>query len=236
MKIFPAIDLRDGKAVRLYQGDYDQMTVYSEDPVDVARSFRGKGAGYLHLVDLDGAKDGQLVNFETIRRIVEEVDLFVEVGGGIRDEERIRQYLDLGVDRVILGTIAIKEPEFLKEMVKKYGEKIAVGVDARDGYVAINGWKEITDQESFSFCQYLRDIGVKTVIYTDISRDGGLEGTNMDAYRKLQQIEGLEVTASGGISFEQEITELKPIVSAAILGKAIYSGALDLSRAVELAR
>lgn len=236
MKIFPAIDLRDGKAVRLYQGDYDQMTVYSEDPVDVARSFREKGAGYLHLVDLDGAKDGQLVNFETIRRIVEEVDLFVEVGGGIRDEERIRQYLDLGVDRVILGTVAIKEPEFLKEMVKKYGEKIAVGVDARGGYVAINGWKEITDQESFSFCQYLRDIGVKTVIYTDISRDGGLEGTNMDAYRKLQQIEGLEVTASGGISFEQEITELKPIVSAAILGKAIYSGALDLSRAVELAR
>ena len=236
MKIFPAIDLRDGKAVRLYQGDYDQMTVYSEDPVDVARSFREKGAGYLHLVDLDGAKDGQLVNFEMIRRIVEEVDLFVEVGGGIRDEERIRQYLDLGVDRVILGTVAIKKPEFLKEMVKKYGEKIAVGVDARDGYVAINGWKEITNQESFSFCQYLRDIGVKTVIYTDISRDGGLEGTNMDAYRKLQQIEGLEVTASGGISFEQEITELKPIVSAAILGKAIYSGALDLSRAVELAR
>ena len=198
MKIFPAIDLRDGKAVRLYQGDYDQMTVYSEDPVDVARSFKEKGAGYLHLVDLDGAKDGQLVNFE--------------------------------------GTVAIKKPEFLKEMVKKYGEKIAVGVDARDGYVAINGWKEITDQESFSFCQYLRDIGVKTVIYTDISRDGGLEGTNMDAYRKLQQIEGLEVTASGGISFEKEITELKPIVSAAILGKAIYSGALDLSRAVELAR
>ena len=236
MKIFPAIDLRDGKAVRLYQGDYDQMTVYSEDPVDVARSFKKKGASCLHLVDLDGAKDGQLVNFETIRRIVEEVDLFVEVGGGIRDEDRIRQYLDLGVDRVIpLGTIAIKEPEFLKEMVAKYGEKIVVGVDARDGYVAINGWKEITNQESFSFCEYLRGIGVKTVIYTDISRDGGLEGTNMEAYKKLQQIEGLEVTASGGISFEREITELKDIVSAAILGKAIYSGALDLARAVELA-
>ena len=236
MKIFPAIDLRDGKAVRLYQGDYDQMTVYSEDPVDVARSFKEKGASYLHLVDLDGAKDGQLVNFETIRRIVEEVDLFVEVGGGIRDEKRICQYLDLGVGRVILGTIAVKEPEFLKEMVGTYGEKIAVGVDARDGYVAINGWKEITAQESFSFCKDLRDMGVKTVIYTDISRDGGLEGTNMDAYRKLQQIEGLEVTASGGISFEREIMELKDIVAAAILGKAIYSGALDLSRAVELAR
>ena len=235
MKIFPAIDLRDGKAVRLYQGDYDQMTVYSEDPVDVARSFKEKGASCLHLVDLDGAKDGQLVNFETIRRIVEEVDLFVEVGGGIRDEERIRQYLELGVDRVILGTAAVKEPEFLKKMVAEYGEKIAVGVDARDGYVAVNGWKEITDQESFSFCRYLRGMGVKTVIYTDISKDGGLEGTNMDAYRKLQEIEGLEVNASGGISFEREITELKTIVSAAILGKAIYSGALDLSRAVKLA-
>lgn len=236
MKLFPAIDLRDGKAVRLYQGDYDQMTVYSENPVDVARSFKEKGAECLHLVDLDGAKDGKLVNFDTIKEIVNEVDLFVEVGGGIRDEERIKQYLDLGVGRVILGTVAIKEPEFLKEMVSKYGDRIAVGVDAKDGYVAINGWKEITDQESFSFCEYLSSIGVKTVIYTDISRDGGLQGTNLEAYQKLKQIEGLEITASGGISFEEEITALKDVVAAAILGKAIYSGALDLERAVELAR
>lgn len=236
MNVFPAIDLRDGKAVRLYQGDYDQMTVYSENPVDVARSFREKGAEYLHLVDLDGAKDGKLVNFETIKAIVEEVDMYVEVGGGIRDEERIRQYLELGVGRVILGTIAIKDPEFLEAMVNKYGEKIAVGVDARDGYVAINGWKEITDKESFEFCKYLRDIGVKCVIYTDISRDGGLQGTNMGAYKKLQEIEGLEITASGGISFEEEITALKDVAAAAILGKAIYSGKLDLARAVELSK
>jgi phosphoribosylformimino-5-aminoimidazole carboxamide ribotide isomerase len=236
MNVFPAIDLRDGKAVRLYQGDYDQMTVYSENPVDVARSFREKGAEYLHLVDLDGAKDGKLVNFETIKAIVEEVDMYVEVGGGIRDEERIRQYLELGVGRVILGTIAIKDPEFLEAMVNKYGEKIAVGVDARDGYVAINGWKEITDKESFEFCKYLRDIGVKCVIYTDISRDGGLQGTNMEAYKKLQEIEGLEITASGGISFEEEITALKDVAAAAILGKAIYSGKLDLARAVELSK
>lgn len=236
MNIFPAIDLRDGKAVRLYQGDYDQMTVYSENPVDVARSFRECGAQYLHLVDLDGAKDGKLVNFDTIKAIVEEVDMYVEVGGGIRDEERIRQYLELGVGRVILGTIAIKDPEFLEEMVKKYGEKIAVGVDAKDGYVAINGWKEITDKESFEFCKYLRDIGVKCVIYTDISRDGGLQGTNMEAYKKLQEIEGLEITASGGISFEEEITALKDVAAAAILGKAIYSGKLDLARAVELSK
>ena len=236
MKIFPAIDLRDGKAVRLFQGDYDQMTVYNENPVDIARSFKEKGADCLHLVDLDGAKDGKLVNFDTIKAIVEQVDMFVEVGGGIRDEERIRQYLDLGVGRVILGTIAIKDPAFLEEMVGKYGEKIAVGVDARDGYVAINGWKEITDKESFEFCTYLRDIGVKTVIYTDISRDGSLQGTNIEAYKRLRQIEGLEITASGGISFEEEITTLKDITDAAILGKAIYSGVLDLQRAVELAK
>lgn len=235
MKIFPAIDLRDGKAVRLFQGDYDQMTVYSEDPVDIARSFKVKGAECLHLVDLDGAKDGKLVNFDTIKAIVEQVDMYVEVGGGIRDEERIRQYLELGVGRVILGTIAIKDPEFLEEMVSKYGEKIAVGVDARDGFVAINGWKEITDKESFEFCRYLRDIGVKTVIYTDISRDGSLQGTNIEAYKKLREIEGLEITASGGISFEEEIVTLKDIADAAILGKAIYSGMLDLQRAVQLA-
>lgn len=236
MKIFPAIDLRDGKAVRLFQGDYDQMTVYSEDPVDIARSFKAKGASHLHLVDLDGAKDGKLVNFDTIKAIVEQVNMYVEVGGGIRDEERIKQYLDLGVGRVILGTIAIKNPAFLEKMVTKYGERIAVGVDARDGFVAINGWKEITDQESFEFCTYLRDIGVKAVVYTDISRDGSLQGTNIEAYKKLRQIEGLEITASGGISFEEEITTLKDITDAAILGKAVYSGVLDLERAVLLAK
>ena len=236
MKIFPAIDLRYGRAVRLYQGDYDQMTVYSDSPVQVARSFKEAGAEYLHLVDLDGAKDGALVNFDTIKAIVEDVDMFVEVGGGIRDEERIKQYLEVGVGRVILGTIAIKDPAFLEEMVSKYGDKIAVGVDARDGFVAINGWKEITDQKGIEFCKYLKSIGVKTVIYTDISRDGGLEGTNMEVYRELQEIEGLEITASGGISFEEEITALKDVVDSAILGKAIYSGKLNLARAVELAK
>lgn len=236
MNIYPAIDLRDGKVVRLYQGDYDQMTVYQEDPVDVARSFKAAGADYLHLVDLDGAKDGELVNFDTIKAIVEDVDMFVEVGGGIRDEERIKQYLDLGVGRVILGTIAVKDREFLEKMVSVYGERIAVGVDARDDRVAINGWKEITDIDSFEFCEYLRDIGVKAVIYTDISRDGGLQGTNMEVYRKLQEIQGLEITASGGISFIEEIAELKNVTAAAILGKALYSGLIDLAQAVEMAK
>lgn len=236
MNIYPAIDLRDGKVVRLYQGDYDQMTVYQEDPVDVARSFKAAGADYLHLVDLDGAKDGELVNFDTIKAIVEDVDMFVEVGGGIRDEERIKQYLDLGVGRVILGTIAVKDREFLEKMVSVYGERIAVGVDARDGRVAINGWKEITDIDSFEFCEYLRDIDVKAVIYTDISRDGGLQGTNMEVYRKLQEIQGLEITASGGISFIEEIAELKNVTAAAILGKVLYSGLIDLAQAVEMAK
>lgn len=235
MEIFPAIDLRDGQAVRLFQGDYDQMTVYSRSPVEVAKKFQQKGAKNLHLVDLDGAKDGRLVNFETIREIVSGVGLFVEVGGGIRDEERIRQYLELGVGRVILGTVAVKEPEFLESMVSKYKEKIAVGVDVKDGYVAINGWKEVTDKEGMDFCRYLAKIGVRTVIYTDISRDGGLKGTNLEAYRQLSRIEGLDIIASGGISFESELAELAETVSGAILGKALYDGMLDLERALALA-
>jgi phosphoribosylformimino-5-aminoimidazole carboxamide ribotide isomerase len=234
MKIFPAIDLRDGKAVRLFQGDYDQETVYSDSPADVAKSFKKAGASCLHLVDLDGAKDGKLVNFDTIGEIVSQVEMFVQVGGGIRDEERIRQYLDLGVGRVILGTIAQKDPVFLKEMVDKYGDAIAVGVDAKDGKVAINGWKEVTDQESFSFCEELVTMGVKTVIYTDISKDGGMGGTNMEAYERLRKIEGLDIVASGGISFEHEIDRLASMVSGAILGKALYTGALDLKKCIEI--
>lgn len=236
MEIFPAIDLKDGQAVRLFQGDYDQMTVYSQNPAEVAKSFLEKGAKNLHLVDLDGAKDGRLVNFEAIKEIVSKVDLFVEVGGGIRDEERIRQYLELGVNRVILGTIAIKDPEFLKAMVAKYKEKIAVGVDVRDGYVAVNGWKEVTDQKGMEFCRALKEIGVKTVIYTDISRDGGLKGTNLEAYKALSEIEGLNIIASGGISFEEEILQLRDTVHGAILGKALYAGQLDLEKAIHLAK
>lgn len=235
MELFPAIDLRNGQAVRLFQGDYDQMTVYSSTPEDVARQFKAKGAKNLHLVDLDGAKDGQLVNFESIKKIVKDLDMFVEVGGGIRNEERIRQYLELGVGRVILGTIAIKDPQFLKDMVAKYGDRIAVGVDVKDGYVAINGWKEVTDQKGMEFCRYLADIGVKTVIYTDISRDGGLKGTNLAAYKELSEISGLDIVASGGISFEEEITALKETTYGAILGKALYDGLLDLEKALQLA-
>ena len=235
MEIFPAIDLKDGQAVRLFQGDYDQMTVYSNSPVEVARGFREKGATNLHIVDLDGAKDGKLVNFETIKAIVKDVNMFVQVGGGIRDEDRIQQYLELGVGRVILGTIATQDFDFVVKMVEKYGDQIAVGVDVKDGFVAINGWKEITDIEGMAFCRRLRDIGLKTVIYTDISKDGGMQGTNLAAYEKLAEIEGLDIVASGGISFEHELVTLKENETyGAILGKALYIGAIDLEKAIEI--
>lgn len=235
MKIFPAIDLRDGKVVRLTQGDYDQMVVYAADPDAIADQFLAAGASNLHVVDLDGAKDGTLANYDTIVKLAKH-PLFVEVGGGIRDEARIKTYLAAGVGRVILGSVAVEKPEFVAEMTAKYGEKIAVGVDARDGKVAIHGWKTVTDVDSVDFCKKLAEMGVKTVIYTDISKDGTLSGTNLEIYRELAKIEGLDIVASGGITFEQELETLTEMnISGAILGKALYTGRLDLARAVEIA-
>ena len=234
MQIFPAIDLSGGQVVRLYQGDYDKMTVYGADPCAVARDFIAAGAKYLHVVDLDGAKDGTLANFTTIAAIARQGGLYIEVGGGIRTEERIRQYLDLGVGRCILGTIAVKDFEFTARMAQKYGEAIAVGVDARDGFVAINGWKELSGETGIDFCRRLYDAGVKTVIYTDISRDGAEKGTNLELYRELAKIEGLNITASGGVSSLEELRELQRIgTHAAILGKALYTGRLDLKTVIE---
>lgn len=234
MEIFPAIDLREGQVVRLFQGDYDKMTVYSKDPVEVAKGFRKAGARNLHVVDLDGAKDGRLSNFDTIRQIVEEAGLSVQVGGGIRDEERIRRYLDLGVSRVILGTIATRDFNFVCRMASLYGDRIAVGVDVRDGYVAVSGWKEITHLEGMDFCRRLRDSGVATVIYTDISKDGKMQGTNLEAYEELSGIKGLNVIASGGISSLSEIRELKEMgIFGAILGKSLYEGLFRLEDALK---
>ena len=234
MQIFPAIDLSGGQVVRLYQGDYDQMTVYGSDPCAVAREFITAGAKYLHVVDLDGAKDGTLANFESIAAIAKQGGLYIEVGGGIRTEERIQQYLDLGVGRCILGTIAVKDFDFTARMAQKYGDRIAVGVDARDGYIAINGWKELSSETGIEFCKRLRDVGVKTVIYTDISRDGAEKGTNLELYRELAKIEGLNITASGGVSSLEELKELQTIgTHAAILGKALYTGRLDLKTVIE---
>ena len=234
MQIFPAIDLSGGQVVRLNQGDYDKMTVYGADPCAVARDFIAAGAKYLHVVDLDGAKDGTLANFESIAAIAKQGGLYIEVGGGIRTEERIRQYLELGVSRCILGTIAVKDFDFTARMAQKYGDAIAVGVDARDGFVAINGWKELSAETGIDFCRRLRDAGVKTVIYTDISRDGAEQGTNLELYRQLAQIEGLNITASGGVSSLAELRELQTIgTHAAILGKALYTGRLDLKTVIE---
>lgn len=234
MQIFPAIDLRGGQVARLYQGDYDQETVYGSDPCAYAREFIDAGAQYLHVVDLDGARDGTTANFDSIAAIAKQGGLYIEAGGGIRTEDRIRQYLDLGVGRCILGTVAVKDFAFTERMARTYGDQIAVGVDARDGYVAVNGWKEISREKGVDFCRRLRDAGVKTVIYTDISRDGAGQGTNLELYRELSGIEGLEITASGGVSSIEELRELERMgVRAAILGKALYSGRLNLRTVIE---
>ena len=236
MQIFPAIDLRDGRAVRLLRGDYDQMTVYSAQPCGVARRFIRAGAQRLHIVDLDGAKDGRpsMANWTEIEALVQQGHAFIEVGGGIRTEERILQYLDLGVNRCVLGTAAVEDFSFTERMARRYREKIAVGVDARDGKVATHGWLKTSGEDSFDLCRRLRDAGVQTVIYTDISKDGTLSGTNLDAYRRLTQIEGLNVVASGGISSVLELRALNEMGAAgAILGKAVYDGKLDLGMCLD---
>lgn len=233
MKLYPAIDLRGGQAVRLYQGDYDKMTVYSADPVAQAREFWKVGARYLHVVDLDGAKDDTTANMATIAAIAELGLLKIEVGGGIRDEERIRRYLELGVDRCILGTVAVKNFAFAAQMARRYGPRIAVGVDMRDGFVAVNGWKELTPESGVEFCRRCARAGVRGIIATDISRDGTLQGTNMALYRELLKIPNIQVTASGGIARMEELEELQAMgCHGAILGKSIYTGTIDLARAV----
>ena len=233
MRIFPAIDIKDGNVVRLFQGDYQQMTVYSEDPVQVAKTFKSCGARHLHLVDLDGAKEGRLVNFDSIKGIIQEAGLFVQVGGGIRDMERIKAYVDLGVHRVILGTAAVTAPEFLKTAIKTYGDKIAVGVDVKAGRVAINGWQQVTDIEAEDFLRSLEKLGLATVIYTDISKDGGLEGTNLQAYEDLEKNYSFQIIASGGVTYMEEIQALKNMgIYGAVLGKALYAGSLVLREVV----
>ncbi len=236
MQIFPATDILGGKVVRLTKGDYDAVKIYADSPYEMAQRFIEAGAVNLHMVDLDGAKDGTPVNFEAIREAAKIKDLFIEVGGGIRDEARIEAYLELGVKRVILGTAAVKNYPFVESAVKKYGDAVAVGVDAKNGLVAINGWLETTDVSSVDFCKKLRDSGVKTVIYTDISKDGMLSGTNLEVYAQLSQIEGLDIVASGGITFEDEIKALRDMnIYGAIVGKAVYENKLDLERVIKIA-
>ena len=237
MKLYPAIDLYEGKAVRLFKGEYQQMTVYNENPVAVAMDFQTAGAECIHLVDLEGAKFGTTSNLPVIAKIVESTDLFVEVGGGIRTMETIEAYLAIGVDRVILGTAAVTDRPFLEAALAKYGEKIAVGVDLKDGYVAIKGWTEKSPWTADAFFADLEKLGVSTVICTDISRDGAMQGTNRELYKDLSAKYNIQLIASGGVSDMEDIQALKAMdLHGAIIGKAYYTGAIDLKEALEVCR
>lgn len=237
MILFPAIDILDGKAVRLLKGDYNQVTVYSERPWEFAQDFVSKGCSAIHIVDLDGAKTGDTVNIKTVEKIAQTKGLYSEIGGGIRSMETVERYLEAGISRVILGTAALKDPAFLKEAIRKYDDRIAVGVDLKDGYVSVKGWIEISDKEGFEFMKELEDIGVSAVIVTDISRDGAMKGTNLELYRRISTETGMKVTASGGISTLDDLKALRAMdIYGAIIGKAYYTGAIRLEDALEVAR
>ena len=237
MLIFPAIDLYEGKAVRLLRGDYAQMTVYSEHPEEIAQAFAKAGATWIHLVDLEGAKSGETPNLETVKKIVSASGLSAEVGGGIRSMETVKTYLEAGVSRVILGTAAVTDESFLKEALATYGEKIAVGVDIKDGKVAIQGWTVASELDAISFCEKLQALGVRTVICTDISKDGAMMGTNHALYRELSRRFDLQIIASGGVSSMEDVEKLAGLdLYGAIIGKAYYTGAIDLPGAIEVAK
>lgn len=237
MKIFPAIDIVDKKAVRLYKGDYAKMTVYAENPLDIVYDFKNQGAEYLHVVDLDGAKSGLTPNIDVIEKIVKESGLFVEVGGGIRSREVIQKYKQIGVKRVILGTIAVTDEQFLIDAVNEFGDLIAVGVDIKDGYVAIKGWTEKSQYNYLEFCEKLQKIGVKTLICTDVSKDGAMKGTNIELYKTLTEKFDFNVIASGGVSSMDDVKNLSKLnVYGAIIGKAYYEKAINLKEAIEVAR
>lgn len=237
MNIFPAIDLYDKKVVRLYKGDYLKMTVYSENPLSVAKDFEKAGATYIHIVDLEGAKFGTTPNLEVVGEIAKNTNLFIEIGGGIRNLETIEKYLDVGVDRIILGTSAVTDQVFLKEALRLYKDKIAVGVDIKDGYVAIKGWEEKSKYNCYEFCQLMQSLGVKNIICTDISKDGAMQGTNRELYKELSNRFSLDITASGGVSTLDDIVALKNLnLYGAIIGKAYYTGSIKLEQALEVAK
>ena len=237
MLILPAIDLYEKKALRLYKGDYDNMTVYSENPLEVARDFENAGATFIHLVDLEGAKFGTTPNLDVVRKIVEYTKLDVEIGGGIRDDETVQKYIDIGVRRVILGTAAVTDDAFLRRCVEKYKDSIAVGVDIKDGFVAIKGWTEKSQLTADEFFSHLSEIGVKTVICTDISKDGAMKGTNRELYKELSGKYSMDIVASGGVSDLEDIKALNEMnLYGAIVGKAYYIGAINLKEAIEVAK
>lgn len=236
MLIYPAIDLYDKKAVRLFKGDYAQMTIYNENPLSVAKDFETCGATHIHMVDLEGAKNGTTPNLDIVCEIKKNTSLFCEIGGGIRSLETIERYVNAGIDRVILGTAAVTEENFVKEAVSKYGDKIAVGIDIRDGFVAIKGWTENSELDAMEFCAKMQDIGVKTIICTDISKDGAMQGANHNLYKELSEKFDLQIIASGGVSSIEDIKALSAMnLYGAIIGKAYYTGAINLSEAIEVA-
>ncbi len=234
MLIFPAIDLYGGKAVRLYQGDYNQMTVYSDDPLAVAKEFERQGAVCLHAVDLQGARDGNTPHLELVRRLAKETGLFVEIGGGIRTMQTVDAYFSAGVDRVILGTAAVTDEVFLCRAVERYGDQIAVGVDIKDGMVAIHGWTQTSDRDAAVFCRHMQSIGVHTLICTDISKDGAMKGTNRALYGELSKALNIQIVASGGVSTLDDVRHLASLgLYGAIIGKAYYTGTISLSQAIK---
>lgn len=237
MIIFPAIDLYKGCAVRLYKGDYAQKTVYSNNPLQVALDFKACGATHIHLVDLQGAKTGETPNFDIVCGIKAQTGLFCEIGGGIRDIKTVEKYLQNGLDRVILGTAAVTDQDFTSLAVERFGEKIAVGIDIKDGLVAINGWTEKSELDAFDFCEKMQNIGVKTVICTDISKDGAMKGTNRELYKELSKRFSINIVASGGVSSIKDVAALRSMdLYGAIIGKAYYTGAIDLKSAIEVAK
>ena len=237
MILFPAIDLYEKKAVRLYKGDYRQMTVYSENPIEIAQAFASAGATHIHMVDLEGAKDGTTPNLSVVEQVARETDLFVEIGGGIRSMDTVARYLNCGVSRVILGTAAVTDPAFLETAVKTYGDKIAVGADVKDGMIAIKGWLESSSYTLEAFMERLEALGVSNVICTDISKDGAMKGTNRQLYRDLSKKHSVSITASGGVSTLDDIKALREMdLYGAIIGKAYYTGAIDLKQALEAAK
>ncbi|MBE6626138.1 MAG: 1-(5-phosphoribosyl)-5-[(5-phosphoribosylamino)methylideneamino]imidazole-4-carboxamide isomerase [Ruminococcaceae bacterium] len=237
MLIYPAIDLFEGKAVRLFKGDYAKMTVYNDDPLEVARDFEKQGATCIHLVDLEGAKNGKIPNFDIVKRIKAETSLLCEIGGGIRSMEVVDAYIEAGLDRVILGTAAVQNPEFAREAAEKYGDKIAVGVDIKDGYVAVKGWTEKSAYTAIEFCKMMESIGIKTLISTDISKDGAMQGSNVSLYDELSQELHMNIIASGGVSSMEDIYKLAKLdIHGAIIGKAYYTGAISLKEAIEAAK
>ena len=237
MIIYPAIDLYDKKAVRLYKGDYNEMTVYSDNPCEIAEDFYKAGARYMHVVDLEGAKTGETPNIDVIKKLASIPDMFIEVGGGIRSLEVAKRYVEAGVDRIILGTAALKDREFLLAAIESFGEKVAVGVDIKDSYVAVKGWIEKSEVLAMDFLAELDSLGVKTVICTDISKDGAMMGTNLSLYRTLSEKFGMQIIASGGVSSIDDVKKLREMdLYGAIVGKAYYTGAISLKEAVEVAK